>query len=310
MKHLLLFIFSLLCFSTLAQQAQVVGRVLDDKTGAGLPGVTILQKGTTNGVSSNSDGSFAFTVLPEPEDSVSLVFYSIGYLTQEQRVAVSLPRVFRLAINPHIIECSFSSPKLAVGLTSGVRYTPVGGNLRLYGYRWLPRPFMVPVTVAASYRTNLHRNYDFTTSLELPALGQLGPLYVGESVGYQHVRNGPANLSFHSYQAVLTFDLARFIHSALPTVVLGGGYAQLGAASGTEMRPGAHGYGYTLGLQQQVLPSSLGLQASVQATRWPGYWQWQGRLACPLPLNLQAGIEINSLRTYTEVTLALSRFFY
>ncbi|MDF7814922.1 TonB-dependent receptor [Hymenobacter sp. YC55] len=65
--------------SAMAQTAQTVsGRVTADK-GEGLPGVTVLQKGTTNGVSTNGDGGFT---LSAPVGS-TLVFSAIGFISQE-----------------------------------------------------------------------------------------------------------------------------------------------------------------------------------------------------------------------------------
>ncbi|MBC6605557.1 TonB-dependent receptor [Hymenobacter sp. BT188] len=57
---------------------QVTGQVVDDK-GAGIPGVTVLVKGTTNGTATDPDGRFSLTV---PDDAV-LTFSSIGFLSQE-----------------------------------------------------------------------------------------------------------------------------------------------------------------------------------------------------------------------------------
>lgn len=56
----------------------VSGRVTDNK-GEGLPGVSVIVKGTTTGTSTGPDGSFT---LSAPEGSV-LLFSSIGYIRQE-----------------------------------------------------------------------------------------------------------------------------------------------------------------------------------------------------------------------------------
>jgi TonB-linked SusC/RagA family outer membrane protein len=64
------------------QDIAVAGRVTSRESGEGLPGVTVLQKGSTNGVSTNADGSFTLTV---PEGSV-LIFSSVGFVSQEVAV--------------------------------------------------------------------------------------------------------------------------------------------------------------------------------------------------------------------------------
>lgn len=65
-----------------SQGITIRGKVTDD-TGAPLPGVNILEKGTTNGTVSDTQGSYALTV--GSAESV-LVFSFIGTITQEVRV--------------------------------------------------------------------------------------------------------------------------------------------------------------------------------------------------------------------------------
>ena len=86
MKKILLMGFVLmftLFHSAMAQTRTVSGRVTDRKTSDGLPGVTVLVKGTTNGASTNSDGSFSLSV---PQGGGILVFSSIGMVTQERTI--------------------------------------------------------------------------------------------------------------------------------------------------------------------------------------------------------------------------------
>lgn len=64
-----------------AQTRTISGRVTDRSTGQGLPGVTVLLKGTTNGVSTNSDGTFTLNV---PASGGTLLFSSVGFLPTEQ----------------------------------------------------------------------------------------------------------------------------------------------------------------------------------------------------------------------------------
>jgi TonB-linked SusC/RagA family outer membrane protein len=67
--------------TVLAQSRLVSGRVTDQKTGDGLPGVTVLLKGTANGVSTSADGDFTLTV---PATGGTISFSSVGYTTQER----------------------------------------------------------------------------------------------------------------------------------------------------------------------------------------------------------------------------------
>ena len=66
-----------------AQNRQISGRVTDRATGQGLPGVTVLVKGTTIGVSTNSDGSYTISA---PATATTLTFSSIGFVAVERAV--------------------------------------------------------------------------------------------------------------------------------------------------------------------------------------------------------------------------------
>ncbi|GAC1373183.1 MAG: SusC/RagA family TonB-linked outer membrane protein [Hymenobacter sp.] len=80
MSLMLMFTF---LHGVLAQTRTISGRVTDQKNGDGLPGVTVLLKGTTNGVSTNTDGAYTLTV---PQSGGTLVFSSVGMATQERAI--------------------------------------------------------------------------------------------------------------------------------------------------------------------------------------------------------------------------------
>ncbi len=66
----------------LAQQVNVTGKVTSPEDPEGLPGVTILEKGTTNGVVTNLNGAYSISV----SEGATLLFSSVGYITQERVV--------------------------------------------------------------------------------------------------------------------------------------------------------------------------------------------------------------------------------
>ncbi|WP_426492894.1 SusC/RagA family TonB-linked outer membrane protein [Hymenobacter sp. 102] len=84
-KHLLLTAPVILAALTqvTAQTRAVSGQVKDRTTGEGLPGVTVLVKGTSIGVSTNSNGDFT---LNAPAEATTLVFSSVGFVTTEQAI--------------------------------------------------------------------------------------------------------------------------------------------------------------------------------------------------------------------------------
>jgi hypothetical protein len=74
----------------------VSGKVTDD-TGAALPGVNVLLKGTTNGTTTNTNGTYSLTI---PEGNNTLVFSFIGYTTEE--VAVNNRTIIDVSLVPDV----------------------------------------------------------------------------------------------------------------------------------------------------------------------------------------------------------------
>ena len=81
-------LLSLLLFLTLvgrswAQSHPVSGRVIDKNTNEGLPGVSVIVKGTTTGTATDADGRYALNV---SGTAATLQFKYLGYITNEQTV--------------------------------------------------------------------------------------------------------------------------------------------------------------------------------------------------------------------------------
>lgn len=69
----------LLCFIGFAQQQVITGKISADD-GISLPGASIVEKGTTNGASSDLDGNFTIKLM---NSNATLVFSYVGYVTLE-----------------------------------------------------------------------------------------------------------------------------------------------------------------------------------------------------------------------------------
>lgn len=74
---------SVASLQALAQNAKVTGKVTSSDDGSGLPGVSIVEKGTSNGTVTDADGAYSLSV---SSDAV-LVYSFVGYASQEVAVA-------------------------------------------------------------------------------------------------------------------------------------------------------------------------------------------------------------------------------
>ncbi len=78
-RLLLFLLFSTTALFTKAQERRTITGTVQDSTGAGVPNVSVLVKGTKTGVISDAQGNFKISVLP----TSTLSFSSVGYATQE-----------------------------------------------------------------------------------------------------------------------------------------------------------------------------------------------------------------------------------
>lgn len=87
-------------FILYAQDISVSGKVTDGETQSALPGVNIVIKGSSTGTVSDVDGNYSIAV---PENA-TLVFSSVGYVTQE--IEVGNRTTINLALSPDVTSLS------------------------------------------------------------------------------------------------------------------------------------------------------------------------------------------------------------
>lgn len=81
-KRHLAMVLMMFATSVWAQNRTVTGTVTSGDDGASIPGVNVVEKGTTNGTVTNADGTFSISV----GSNATLVFSFVGYTTQEVAV--------------------------------------------------------------------------------------------------------------------------------------------------------------------------------------------------------------------------------
>jgi len=81
MKHTYLLLVALLSSCMIFAQQQVTGKV-SDSSGSPIPGVNIVEKGTSNGTTSDFDGNYAIVA----DENATLVFSYVGFASQEVEI--------------------------------------------------------------------------------------------------------------------------------------------------------------------------------------------------------------------------------
>ena len=123
MKHFFLmvvFLVTCLLQQAVAQDRSVSGRVTDGSNGQGLPGVTVLAKGTKIGVTTDGEGKFTLSV---PATVTKLVFTSVGFKSVEREATTTSVNV-SLAV-----EASSLEEVVVTGLATSVKRSNLANSI-------------------------------------------------------------------------------------------------------------------------------------------------------------------------------------
>ncbi|WP_165699349.1 SusC/RagA family TonB-linked outer membrane protein [Hymenobacter jejuensis] len=167
--------------------ATVTGRVVDEK-GAGLPGVNVVVKGTSNGAQTDPDGKYTLTV---PEGA-TLVFSFIGYTTQE--VPVGGRTTIDVALAP---DTKTLNEVVVVGYGTQAKRDLTGAVARVEGSEIVNQPVQTPTQalqgkIAGVQITN-NGSPNSQPVVRIRGTGTLlagaNPLYVVDGVQTTDIRN-------------------------------------------------------------------------------------------------------------------------
>ncbi|RDC62046.1 SusC/RagA family TonB-linked outer membrane protein [Adhaeribacter pallidiroseus] len=129
LKIVLCFLFTLTSPLLFAQERSVSGKVTDSDKGDGLPGVSVLLKGTSTGTSTDVNGNFT---LPITGNNARLVISYVGYASQE--IPVTNQTNLTIALKPDIkaleevVVVGFGTQKKGdlTGAVGGIRGDDIG----------------------------------------------------------------------------------------------------------------------------------------------------------------------------------------
>ena len=104
MRHTLFLVILLmtgLWQQAVAQDRTITGRVTDGPSGQGLPGVTVLAKGTKAGASTDASGNYSFGV---PAEATTLEFSYVGYQTVQRAIGSGTAVDVALAVSSRALD--------------------------------------------------------------------------------------------------------------------------------------------------------------------------------------------------------------
>ena len=283
----------LLCLGAQAQLPVVTGRVLNRTTRRPLPGVTVVERGTTTGCSTDANGRFS--IPGSTPDSLKLVVSAVGFTTRIVRVAAGsyIEIALDSARAEHVVFDIRGFRWLEIGFQSGLRYAPLGLVVRFPGL-WYVQPGL-------SYQTDLNRNHALRSSIVSTNLLRNGQLTLRGLLEQQNIQAAQANLRFASYTGTLSYRSDRSGAWHTPELLLTAGYARRRPL--VNDGPARSGAGYGVGFNYKIPIYLLYPIVQMRATRWSGYWEWQGQLQQPLGRRYQLGIAAHWLPRYQEINL-------
>jgi TonB-linked SusC/RagA family outer membrane protein len=158
---------------------KVTGKITGEN-GAALSGVTVLEKGTSNGTSTDNDGSFTLTVA----DNATLVVSSIGYETQE--VKVSGRSVINITLK---VSVKLADELVIIGYGTASRRDLTGSIVKISGKDIADKPNTNPVASLQGKVAGLSVVNNGTPGAApdirirgTVSIGQVHPLYVVDGI--------------------------------------------------------------------------------------------------------------------------------
>ena len=204
MKHfffMVVFLMTCLLQQAVAQDKSVSGKVTDGANGQGLPGVTVLAKGTRVGTATGADGQFTLSV---PATTTKLEFRFVGYKTAERDITSSSTVDVAMAVETRSLD-----EVVITGLASSVKRSNLANSIATVSAKELTGSTR-QVTVDAALNgkiagANISSNSGAPgggVSVQLRGIstitGESQPLYVvdGVYVSNDQVGNGAGSAAF------------------------------------------------------------------------------------------------------------------
>lgn len=241
-------------------QIKVIGKVISKDDKSVLPGVNIVEKGTTNGTSTNLNGKFEIAV---SKNDAILVFSFIGLITQEVKIE-KISSEKPIAMESDCNKDFFDEHTLRVHLISGIINTPLGSK-----FDFSTPAYFAILKTSIGYQSNFKSNEMINTSISLSHLFVTCDFDADVSWYYRKITfSSKSFLESHSLEADLNFD--PFIDFDYVKIIVG--YTTLNDYSiNSKLNGGVIGIGAWLG-------TPLYLQAKAKVSLYNSHQEYNAKL--------------------------------
>jgi hypothetical protein len=278
-----------------------VVQAASDKTG--LPGVTVLIKGTETGASTDMQGNFQ---LVSSRDTITLVFSSVGFERLEKKVFVTrdtttlLPVRLKEACTIDLLYHKY----VEVMPLSGLRYTPLGGRIKAF-YPFILKHWHKQGSLRTefSYQSG-SASYQRNATLALDNVFIDCDNNVDITTDYQSVQLSEQSFFYTRYTAGATYT-GKLVSEAIPVYLAVGRLNYLAgdiAATRAGIEMGAN-YPFFIYLNSSRT-NSLQIMTTGRIAWWQDYWQFQSGLETQFR-RFSARVNFNKLGQYTEINTGI-----
>lgn len=267
MKIILFTLLFLLPAAGIQAQHIIKGNVTD-KHNNPLPGVNILEKGTHNGSTADSDGKYTLNV--SGPDAV-MIFSFVGHKTQE--IQLNGKTNIAVTLKEECNVCFFDGRQVDLAVRSGVSKTPLGGEIKISHPLYYRQTVL---TANMAYQTDLSDNRFLTTAFGLKHLIIRCDYNADLNVAYRKI-NWDKSFQFESRSIEGTVHLSglSFLNYHTYTIFyVGYGQADLIQVEKTSFK---NIPGYLLGLGTYI-GRPLNITVSGKTVYWDDFWELQGEL--------------------------------
>lgn len=203
LRYTLVFLIALVNGVAAYGQIQVKGRVIEKRGKSAMPGVSVHEKGTQHGTTTDTNGNFSLWV---QDKSAVLVVAFIGYITEE------VPLEGRDSVKVKLIaDCYrhwWDGQRVGFSAISGVINTPIGGQLDFTPFYF----FRGTLKGSVSYQTNFNGNQLLNTQLGLYHLAASCYFDADAAVYFRSLTlNKKIKAKSYAVDANLNFNRVRFI---------------------------------------------------------------------------------------------------